>query len=98
MANNSSPEKSAAALRSAAHDPVNDPILRVPDVCRLIGCGRSKIYAMLSTGDFPQAIRIGVNSVGWRKSTVEKWLDERPKVDLRKPSKAKADNVAGIAA
>lgn len=75
-----------------------DPVLRVPGVCALIGCGRSKLYAMLGTGEFPLAIRIGVNSVGWRKSTVEKWLDARPTVDLRKPSKPQADNESGLAA
>ena len=63
-----------------------DPVLRVPGVCQLIGCGRSKLYAMLGTGEFPQAIRIGANSVGWRKSTVNSWLDSRPAVDLRKPA------------
>lgn len=75
-----------------------DPVLRVPDVCALIGCGRSKLYAMLGTGDFPPAIRIGINSVGWKKSTVENWIDARPTVDLRKPSKAKAGNESGLAA
>lgn len=75
-----------------------DPVLRVPGVCTMIGCGRSKLYAMLGTGDFPQAIRIGANSVGWRKSIVERWLDSRPTVDLRKPSKALANDASNVAA
>lgn len=73
-----------------------DPILRVPGVCKMIGCGRSKLYAMLSAGEFPQAIRIGANSVGWRQSIVDGWLNSRPAVDLRKSPKAA--NRTGMAA
>ncbi len=75
-----------------------DPVLRVPGVCQLIGCGRSKLYAMLGAGQFPSAIRIGTNSVGWRKSTCESWLDSRPIVDLRKPAAKPTEATAEIAA
>ncbi len=75
-----------------------DPILRVPVVCQTIGLSRSKLYSMLSTGDFPQPIRIGGNSVGWRRSVVEGWLDSRPKVDLRKQLKPNVGTDADLAA
>lgn len=59
-------------------------ILRAKAVQDRIGCGNSKFYELLKTGDFPPGIRIGSRSVGWRESQVESWINTRPVVDLRR--------------
>ena len=59
-------------------------VLRAREVQVRIGCGNSKFYQLLSTGDFPPGIRIGNRSVGWRESQVEDWIAARPIVDLRR--------------
>ncbi len=60
-------------------------ILRVDSVCNRIGYGRSKLYSMLNTGEFPCGIKVGPRRVGWRESQVDAWIKSRPTVDLRKP-------------
>ena len=61
-----------------------EQVLRVGAVCNRIGYGRSKLYSMLNTGEFPPGIRLGPNRVGWRESQVDAWIRSRPIVDLRR--------------
>ena len=70
-------------------------VLRVEAVCKRIGYGKSKLYSMLNTGEFPPGIALGPKRVGWRESQVDAWIKSRPIVDLRKPA---AKPVADIAA
>lgn len=82
----------------ANHIEKPERFLRNDEVCERIGCGKSKLYLMLGAGEFPPGRRITARNVGWLESDVDAWIKSRPTVDLRKPSKAKADNVAGLAA
>ena len=54
-------------------------ILRMPAVLAMTGISRSRIYVYMSreTDPFPRPIRLGPNSVGWRKAEVEAWLASR---------------------
>ena len=54
-------------------------ILRLRDVVRLTAISRSRIYVFMAREDDPflKPIRLGPNSVGWRKAEVEAWLDSR---------------------
>ncbi|MDA3878026.1 MAG: AlpA family phage regulatory protein [Halothiobacillus sp.] len=54
-----------------------DSILRLPDVLQISGASRSSIYLWVSAGIFPQPVKLGVRAVGWRRSEVQKWLDDR---------------------
>ncbi len=36
---------------------------------------RSKIYAMLNEGLFPQPLRLGPQTVRWRESTIDSWIE-----------------------
>ena len=49
-------------------------IVRLEEVCELVGLARSTIYAKVSAGGFPAPIRLGVRSVGWRLSDIDAWL------------------------
>lgn len=55
-------------------------ILRLPDVMRLTGLGRSTIYRLLAAGQFPAPVQLSVRAVGWRRSDVDHWTAERPPV------------------
>lgn len=46
--------------------------IRLPEVRQRIGFGRSKIYQMISDGDFPPQIKLGRASV-WKESDVVAW-------------------------
>jgi prophage regulatory protein len=55
-------------------------ILRLPEVMRLTGLGRSTIYRLLAVGQFPSPVQLSVRAVGWRRSDVDHWTAERPQV------------------
>ena len=50
-------------------------ILKRPAVETLTGLSRSTIYAAMSKGTFPQAVKLGPRAVGWREADIAAWLD-----------------------
>lgn len=52
-------------------------ILRLPEVCRLTGLGRSMIYQLEAERRFPLRVRIGARAVGWVDAEVQRWLAVR---------------------
>lgn len=50
-------------------------LLRAGEVARLLGLGRSKVFAMLAAGELP-AIRFG-RSVRVPRVALERWIEER---------------------
>ena len=59
---------------------VRPAILRLPEVMRLTGLGRSTIYRLLAAGQFPPPVRLSERAVGWRRSDVDNWTAARPLV------------------
>ena len=54
-----------------------DPVLRRPEVERVVGLSRSSIYSKIAAGEFPRPIKLSRRAVGWRESVIRQWLDER---------------------
>ena len=52
-------------------------ILRLPNVKAITGLSRSTIYLRMSEGTFPQKINIGPRAVGWLRSEVADWMEQR---------------------
>jgi prophage regulatory protein len=52
-------------------------VLRLKEVCRMTGLGRSFIYQLQAEGQFPRRIKIGLRAVGWLEDEVRRWLAER---------------------
>ncbi len=52
-------------------------ILRLPQVCKTTGLGRSMIYQLESARRFPCRVRIGARAVGWVEAEVQNWLAGR---------------------
>jgi len=52
-------------------------ILRLPKVKAITGLSRSTIYLRMSEGAFPKHISLGSRAVGWLKSEVNTWMEER---------------------
>ena len=50
-------------------------LLRLPEVRRLTGLGRSTIYERISAGLFPAPIRLGGNLVAWNSREVDAWIE-----------------------
>jgi prophage regulatory protein len=49
-------------------------VLRLPQVCKVTGLGRSMIYRLEAEKRFPCRIKIGLRAVGWIESEVQEWL------------------------
>lgn len=55
-------------------------IWRLPKVLHHTGLSRSKIYDMITRGEFPQQVKLGRRAVGWVAQDVSDWIDAR--IDL----------------
>jgi prophage regulatory protein len=60
-------------------DHQGDYVLRLRDVRRITGLGRSSIYRAIKRGEFPAPILLARRASGWRASEVYQWLEERPR-------------------
>ena len=49
-------------------------ILRIGKVSEMTGVRKSTIYSKVADGSFPEPIRLGARSVGWRLSDIVAWL------------------------
>lgn len=55
-------------------------LLRIEDVCNLLGVSRTTLWRWRREGMFPQPRRVGPNVVGFLESEVDEWLQDRPVV------------------
>lgn len=59
------------------NSPVVTRFLRLPDVMKMIGLGRSKIYQMIKSGEFPRPRKLGRRVSVWLLEEVQLWMEER---------------------
>ncbi|WP_236247390.1 helix-turn-helix transcriptional regulator [Pseudomonas tohonis] len=50
-----------------------DTLIKLPEVCRQAGFGKSAIYEMISAGTFPGPIKLGCAS-RWSQLEVQAWI------------------------
>jgi prophage regulatory protein len=55
-------------------------ILRLPETRRVTGVSRTTLYDWMKAGRFPQAVKLGPRSIGWRESDINDWLSSREQV------------------
>lgn len=51
-------------------------LIRLPELQCRIGIGKTKIYAMIKSGDFPEPVKIGKASL-WSSEKVTEWIEEQ---------------------
>ena len=56
---------------------MKENLIRLPDVMKITGFGRSQIYKLINIGEFPKQIQISPGSVAWLESELETWMKER---------------------
>jgi prophage regulatory protein len=54
-----------------------DRILRPREAAAKLGCDRSTLYRWVKAGILKKAIRVGIESTGWRESDLDAFLAER---------------------
>ena len=58
----------------------NDRIIRAKEVVEMTGLSRTTIWRMERNKSFPARVSLGKNSVGWKLSDIQKWLNTRNKI------------------
>ncbi|WP_417559970.1 AlpA family transcriptional regulator [Marinomonas sp.] len=53
--------------------------MKLKEVIRVTGLGRSSVYSFMSKGEFPQNITLGERAVGWLESEVLEWMQDKLK-------------------
>lgn len=53
---------------------IADALLKLQTVQALVGLSKTSIYARMSAGTFPAAIRQGTRCTRWRAGDVQAWL------------------------
>lgn len=61
---------------TALPDPAGDALLRMSEVKRRVGLGKTKIYAMIADGKFPKPHRITAVAVRWSARDIDRWVGE----------------------
>lgn len=56
---------------------IKPAILRIAPSARYIGVGRTTLHRWVRAGQFPEPIRLGENSAGYRLSTLEAFINAR---------------------
>ena len=66
---------------------LEDRILRLPDVIKMTGISRSRIYVKmyLDEDPFPLPVVLGPNTRGWWLSEVQEWMRNRPRANSQRP-------------
>lgn len=57
------------------HAPIK--VVRLPDVCVMVGLKRAAIYRLAQKGSFPKPIKISTKLSGWIESEVCDWINSR---------------------
>ena len=55
-------------------------VLRPREAARYVGLSRPTIDRWRKAGKFPKALQLGAQSIGWRRSDLDEWLNDRPTV------------------
>lgn len=55
-------------------------ILRIPELTKLTGLSRVTLWRLERDGNFPRRVQLSQNTVGWKASEVDEWLESRPRV------------------
>ena len=64
--------------------PLRREVLTRRQVAEVIGVSPSTLDRMVGRGEFPPPLRLSPGRVGWRRTTVQRWLAEREAASVRR--------------
>jgi len=68
---------------STPGDTMKENLMRLPEVMKRTGFGRSQIYRLVNQKEFPNQIRLGSSAVAWLESEIETWIEK--KIEASRP-------------
>ena len=54
-------------------------IIRVRGVLAMTGIGRTTLWKLCKSGDFPAPLQLSEKCIGWRVAEIQQWIESRPK-------------------
>lgn len=64
----------------------DDYILRPREVAEMLNVHTTTVWRWRRNGEFPEPIRLGPRICGWRRSTVDAWLDRQIEASASAPA------------
>jgi prophage regulatory protein len=76
------PEKTARDRPTNVEDvaPAGQQLLRMKQVCRMVGLSHMTVYRLMRQGKFPQQLSLTARRVAWDRSQIEQWIASRRQV------------------
>jgi prophage regulatory protein len=56
---------------------MNHRVLRLPEVIKKTGLGRTNLYHMTKNGEFPASVSLGAKAMGWIEAEIDTWIEKR---------------------
>ena len=63
------------SLETLINTPLEGRLVRAREISYRLGVSIPTLYYWEKTTDFPKRIRIGANSVAWKGSEIQSWID-----------------------
>lgn len=54
-------------------------VLRINAVCEMVALSKSTVLRLMKNNSFPQSFPLSGNAVGWCRTEVEVWIEDRKK-------------------
>ncbi|ECD9474376.1 AlpA family phage regulatory protein [Salmonella enterica] len=51
------------------------PLIKITELCEMVGRSRSTIWTWTRDGLLPQPVKLHGRVIGWRQELIEKWLN-----------------------
>lgn len=82
-------------VRTMQRQPLElDRILRLPELLQVTGLSTATLYRWMDEERFPRPVRLGENSVGWKASAVQAWIDGLEEVATKPQPEAGGERAA----
>ena len=52
-------------------------LLKIKEVCEVVGVSRAHVYHLMKTNGFPRPIKLSARARAWRLDSVEQWIVSR---------------------
>lgn len=60
-------------------------VIRLPEVIKKTGLGRTSLYKLSTSGLFPASISLGGKAMGWIEAEIDRWIEDRMAARQQRP-------------
>ena len=52
----------------------NEKMLRLPEVAKMVGIGKSTVWKWMNTRGFPKQVKLSTKVAAWKLSDIQAWI------------------------